>query len=276
MARSQTEVVRSLRNNTRIYTCKVRARTGSGDYLVACSFGMVSAYGGGNYIAGEDVTITKTATGEYAIISGASPASASGSTNIIQSPVFEGPGIDVAGDNIVGLGGDTLIIYDANGEPALEYPTTDDGLKAALLALRIGDVCMLPACNISGGPWVVQNGELRGISRFSSVLHGQLRMNGGARVSEIGIDAMGTGITLLAGETHVNDCYITVAGASDEDIYGVYAVIYATGHVRRVSLELYASGAGIAYGAFSKGGTIYLEHSSFVSGTTFVPVGGAQ
>lgn len=273
MARSQTEVVRSLRNNTRIYTCKVRARTGSGDYLVACSFGMVSAYGGGNYIAGEDVTITKTATGEYAIISGASPASASGSTNIIQSPVFEGPGIDVAGDNIVGLGGDTLIIYDANGEPALEYPTTDDGLKAALLALRIGDVCMLPACNISGGPWVVQNGELRGLSKFSSVLHGSLRLNGGTRISEIGIDATGIGVTLLAGDTHVNDCYLKVSNPSG-DTYGIYALNYAYGHVRWVSLELYASGT--AYGIYAKGGTVYFEHSSFIRGTTYVPVGAEQ
>jgi hypothetical protein len=57
--------------------------------------------------------------------------------------VGEGPGIDVTED-AVGIGGDSILLYHGNGDPASEYDASATGLTAALSAAVTGDAVLLP------------------------------------------------------------------------------------------------------------------------------------
>lgn len=68
--------------------------------------------------------------------------------NLAGQLIGEGPGIDVVKSgnlNMVGLGGDTILLYHANGNPVSEYTFTDTGINAALAAATAGDIIQLPA-----------------------------------------------------------------------------------------------------------------------------------
>jgi hypothetical protein len=60
----------------------------------------------------------------------------------------EGPGIDLVGQQ-VGLGGDTVLTYHANGNPVSEQAATAAGLIAALAAAASGDTVWLPSIEIA-------------------------------------------------------------------------------------------------------------------------------
>lgn len=74
----------------------------------------------------------------------------SGTAVTLEAPLTpqEGPGIDLDGPQI-GLGGDTILLYDSGGSPVAEYAFTADGLTAALAAAASGDVVWLPAGTIT-------------------------------------------------------------------------------------------------------------------------------
>lgn len=71
--------------------------------------------------------------------------SVSSAVNVVRSVVVEGPGIDVTSDATVGLGGDTILLYKANGNPVAEYAT----LAAAAAAAGSGDTIVLPSQTIA-------------------------------------------------------------------------------------------------------------------------------
>jgi len=60
--------------------------------------------------------------------------------------VSEGPGIDIVAGvtKQIGLGGDTILIYDFSGAPVAEFPFTEVGIKAALASVTADDVIELP------------------------------------------------------------------------------------------------------------------------------------
>jgi hypothetical protein len=73
-------------------------------------------------------------------------------TNSTGDQVQEGPGIDVVRESntvTVGLGGDSILLYHADGSPVSEYEFTEAGLIAALAAATTGDAVILPAGTIS-------------------------------------------------------------------------------------------------------------------------------
>lgn len=67
-----------------------------------------------------------------------------GGTGDIRLDVGEGPGIDVTTD-AVGLGGDTILLYDAGGDPVREYAADQYGLTAALGDAASGDSIVCPS-----------------------------------------------------------------------------------------------------------------------------------
>lgn len=60
----------------------------------------------------------------------------------------EGPGIDVV-NGVVGLGGDSVLLYHSSGSPVSEYAATTAGLVAALAGAVSGDIVLLPAKSIA-------------------------------------------------------------------------------------------------------------------------------
>ena len=57
----------------------------------------------------------------------------------------EGPGIDIpAGTNVIGIGGDSILLFLASLDPAQEFAVTDAGLDAASAAASSGDVIYIP------------------------------------------------------------------------------------------------------------------------------------
>lgn len=65
--------------------------------------------------------------------------------------VSEGPGIDiVAGaSKAIGLGGDTILLFNCDGSPVEEFPATTIGLNSAIAAADSGDIIQLPATTIT-------------------------------------------------------------------------------------------------------------------------------
>jgi len=142
--------------------------------------------------------------------------------------VLEGPGIDVTGGDTVGLGGDTVLVYDSGGSPVAEYAATDGGLTSALAAMAAGDVCLLPDITISGGPWALANGVLRGHSRTGSILDGEVTMNDDTRIENLTIERSENdtstyyGVEVAASSTvYLYDCIIKVTQNGAGTGYGV-------------------------------------------------------
>jgi hypothetical protein len=144
--------------------------------------------------------------------------------------IGEGAGIDVTGtspEQTVGLGGDTVLLYDSGGEPVAEFDPDSAGLTAALAAMVAGNVVELPDVTITGGPWTVEHGTLRGHSRFGSVLDGQVTVSANCHLERLSVirsedDAGALCCVALAADARVEGCLISMINATG-DAYGVYA-----------------------------------------------------
>jgi len=194
--------------------------------------------------------------------------------------IQEGPGIDITGAApapTVGLGGDTILLYDSGGLPCAEYDADDAGLIAALAAMGAGDVVELPDVTIAGGPWTVANGTLRGHSRWGSVLDGLPTVQADAKIERLSIirsedeaDPV-IGITLEE-DGRAEGCFISVTNAGG-DVYGIFSDqagnCYSEGNL--FDLDAY----GDAYGFYADGATMYGTGGGFVPDTTYIPVGSA-
>ena len=120
----------------------------------------------------------------YAAMPTIDPESGEGETTYVEilKDIQEGPDIVVTAsgtDVAVGRAGDTILLFDSGGDPLREYAFTDAGLASALAAMAAGDVCVLPAGTVTGGPWTVPAGrKLMGISNEDSILAGTVTNNG--------------------------------------------------------------------------------------------------
>lgn len=93
--------------------------------------------------------------------------------------VIEGPGIDVVGGDQVGLGGDSVLIFDDGGNPVAEYAATDAGLTAALAAATSGQFVGLSGIPITGAGYTVGSGvTLMGLS-IATNIHATITLEGG-------------------------------------------------------------------------------------------------
>jgi hypothetical protein len=90
--------------------------------------------------------------------------------------VGEGPGIDITAD-AVGLGGDTILLYDSGGNPVAEYAMSDAGFTTALAAATSGDVVVLPAGTISGDHTIPNGITVWGFG-WNTILSGITTNNG--------------------------------------------------------------------------------------------------
>ena len=157
--------------------------------------------------------------------------------NIVQEvDIGEGPGIDVTGaapTQTVGLGGDSILLYDSAGDPVAEFAASDAGLTAGLAAMAAGDVLELPAVTITGGPWTVAHGTLRGISQDGSVLDGQVTLSDGTALENLSV---------IRSEDDAGAIYGVVEGAG-----GI------TAEMHNVTIDV-ANATGAAYAVYMENG----------------------
>jgi len=168
--------------------------------------------------------------------------------------------------------GDTILLYDSGGLPLTEYPATDAGLSSGLAAMTTGDVLEIPAVTISGGPWTLVYGTLRGIARNGSILDGQLVMSNATKVENLSIirsiDIAGVcyGILDSAGllTAIINNVAIDVANATG----AAYAVYMANGGIiSAYDTELLAETGSTGYSVYSASGDFY-HYGGRALGTT--------
>lgn len=87
-------------------------------------------------------------------------------------------GVTLYGDRADWIRLGKILLYKVSGAQMMVYEATSAGLAAALAAAVSGDVVVLPACSITGGPWTVPSGiTLRG-SGWNSILSGNITNNG--------------------------------------------------------------------------------------------------
>ena len=176
--------------------------------------------------------------------------------------IGEGPGIAITGESpqqVVGLGGDSILLYHADGRPVAEFAPTDTGLTAALAAMAAGDGAVeLPICTISGGPWTVANGTLRGMSREGSVLSGLVILSDGSALENLTIDrdeddagAIYGVIGPSSGSARLLDCTIRVINATGNG----YAIQAGNGAISLLFCEIHAESGGVESSPFGISGS---------------------
>ena len=190
--------------------------------------------------------------------------------------IGEGPGIDVTGaspNQTVGLGGDSVLLYDSAGAPCAEFAATSAGLVLALAAAGAGDTVELPSVTITGGPWTVTHGTLRGHSRFGSVLDGVVTVSTDCQLERLSVvisgdDAGALHCVELEEDARVEGCFVSMTNATG-DAYGVYAQhdgdCYANDNI------VFATGGGDGYGYYADGAEMWVS-GGYVEAST-APVG---
>jgi len=89
----------------------------------------------------------------------------------------EGPGIDIpVGTNVIGIGGDSILLFFANGDPAQEFAVTDAGLDLASAAASSGDVVYIPVCTLTADHTFTDGVAYVGAGRNKTIITGQVTM----------------------------------------------------------------------------------------------------
>ena len=161
----------------------------------------------------------------------------------------EGPGVDITADAI-GLGGDTILLYDSGGNPIAEYAATGAGLALALAAATSGDVVTVPAGTFDTSQSIPAGVTLQGLDKHRSTLTGQIS---------------------LANTAHVCNLSITRTANDANDLIGVYCAS-GVGYVTNCRITCTQSGAGGAYAAEIAGTGIIEVEGGYLYGLS---VGGA-
>lgn len=179
--------------------------------------------------------------------------------------VAEGPGIDIVSgaDEQIGIGGDSILLYDSGGDPCAEYAASDAGLTAALAAMSLGDVIEICDVTITGGPWTVAYGTMRGHSQSGTVLDGEVDITAGCYVENLSVirteDSAGDIIgVVLDGDATVEDCRIEVTNVTG-NAYGVYSEADVEGDCYIRDCCITATAGGDGYGCATDGASMYVE-----------------
>jgi hypothetical protein len=141
----------------------------------------------------------------------------------------EGPGVDIVGSK-VGIGGDSILVYHADGSPASEYPATDAGLDSATAAVTSGDIVVTPSCTF------VADHTL------------------GACVYVL-IASTFTGQVTLVDGTLADWIHVTRTANDANDLIGVSAPASGAVTLYQPNITVTQSGAGLAVGLLVTGGT---------------------
>lgn len=192
---------------------------------------------------------------------------------VVPFVVDEGPGIDIVAPATVGLGGDTILLYNNDGTPVEEFAATAAGLADGLLAVDSGQWLRInTACSITLDFTLPAGVELRGDSKLQITIIGQVTLGDGAKLSHLTIANAANDANDLygvqgptSGTAYIDMCDISATQAGAGNAYAVGAVnaLY-TGNgnieVRRCKLNGTSVG-GSGYAGRSTRGKLYVWHS---------------
>jgi hypothetical protein len=134
------------------------------------------------------------------------PLIQSAAAETIKTSVAEGPGIDLVisgAQTRVGIGGDTVLIYHADGSPANEYST----LTAAIAAATSGDVVLLPPQTFADDITIPAGVTLVGAHRATK-LSGTIESASSGIGAVVGCEIQ-TMMIINAGDLHTYACKLT-------------------------------------------------------------------
>lgn len=186
--------------------------------------------------------------------------------------IGEGPGIDITGTSptqTVWLGLDLPLLSHGDGSPAEEYAT----FALALAAAGADDSIGLPPGEYTGDHTIGAGVSVIGLSRNDVILTGQITVHGALINVTVDRDEDEVGAVVgvqLEDGGVVSDCTLRVVNATG-DVHAVYAEGDVTAYAYRLLFDLNAGGD--AYGVYVDGAEVYVEHSAFLPGTTYIPVG---
>lgn len=182
--------------------------------------------------------------------------------------IGEGPGIDITGtspNQTVGIGGDTILLYDSGGSPVAEFAATDAGLDLASAAATAGDVVWLPAATITGDHALTAGVHYIGVSRYASILTGQITMGAGTTLECVTVSRTANDANALVGVlgpasevAMLRDCDVSCVQSGSGAAYAVS--VEGGGDLECWTCALYGeSTGGIGYGGSrSGGGNLYI------------------
>lgn len=166
----------------------------------------------------------------------------------------EGPGIDIA-DNKVGLGGDTVLLYHADGNPVSEYAT----IAAALAAASSGDMVELPPQVFTENVTIPADVRLNG---HDAVIVGTVTLSPNSVLNTNIVIADSSASTLkgvigpLSGTASIEQSIISVINMGTGDAYGVSAERWGNINARNCVVEGLAYGGGDGYGGYASYGSL--------------------
>jgi hypothetical protein len=178
--------------------------------------------------------------------------------------VTEGPGIDIVAGVQVGLGGDTVLLYDSAWNPVAEFTT----VTLALAAATSGDVVVMPAGIFTEDVSIPVGVSLTSTGNNSKIVGAVTLLGHNSQLKSVVVELIGNSAGALigvsgppAGTGLVNDCSISVInnGAGD-----AYATQVNDGDLlsRNTWLETTTNGGGNAYGMYgAAGGNGYSNNS---------------
>lgn len=168
--------------------------------------------------------------------------------------VLEGPGIDLVGSQ-VGLGGDTVLVYDNIGNPVREFATVTLALAASLSGQL---VILMPGIyvediTIPAGVCVVSYGN-------NSKISGKVTLGGhNSQLNSVVVENIGNSsdpVVAVEGNSSgrglVNDCSLIATNNGAGDAYGVKAMDGEL-FVKNSEIESTTNGGGDAYGIYGAG-----------------------
>ena len=137
-------------------------------------------------------TVTQITAGD-GLTSSPSPITTSGTIN-----AGEGPGIDVTSD-AVGLGGDSILLYHANGNPVSEYAT----VTLACAAAASGDRIELPPQSLTEDFTVPADVAVVCVDRTQATIHGQVTLSVGSVLNNLTVEhsSTNTDVNCIVGPT---------------------------------------------------------------------------
>lgn len=156
----------------------------------------------------------------------------------------EGPGIDLVG-NKIGLGGDTILLYKANGTPVQEFPATMAGINSAHAAAVSGDRIIFPTIMITctagvtipaGVAWYYAKLSFSGFAGTAVTMNNNSSMD----QCEVTYDGSGQANAIGVSALDVEFAYLNLSTVSVHDATnntGIYArgIAYARGIVLKSS-----------------------------------------
>lgn len=152
----------------------------------------------------------------------------------------EGPGIDIAGTTI-GLGGDTILLYDSAGAPVAEFAATDSGLTAALAAATSGQVVWLPAGVIVGDFTIPIGVHLQGLSIKKTSIQGTVTLTPDAVISSLTI------LKTAADANDIQGVYTDMDAGEEAYIYSADVIARQDGSGDAAGLQIDGDGYVYAY-----------------------------